>query len=830
MPGAVALPMPPVPPAPGAASKDDESWPAADAAAAGGGDGVVDDNLLHVEVIQGPLDEAQSCDFVVRVKVPRASGSSGRPGADIVCAVDVSGSMQMAATYEDGDGNTQDDGLSMLDIVKHALRTIVATLTPNDRFSIVSFSSSARVVLPLTAMDDDGTSLAESKIQHLNASGQTNLWDGMFKSMNAFLDGAANGEDVHSGRTKAMLVLTDGQPNVVPPRGHLAAMDDFLDKHPELKFQVSACVALSAAGVRLDMLSVRATHPPLYLPLLSSLVQLNTFGFGYNLDSPLLLNLARRCNGTFSFIPDALIVGTAFVHSVANVLATYAQSSSVTLIPGKSAGTFAIADAEDGAFLADHAPDDIVGLTSGLATTTESYGRRIELGPLQYGQDRTFCVRMNDIPLEHSGGGHPAETVGAAPYLQAVVSCVPVVGDGEVERATSMDAAEAVQAAAIAAGTDPSEALSALVHPEFDDVCHLAVWRELVISAGLESLGKATKLDGGAAEAGMKEVGRQLDLAAISSGGTTTALGNLAYDASGRMCKALLGASRFQRWGRHYLRSIVRAHSLQLCTNAMDKGLQLYGGERFRLCRDAGDEAFLALPPPAALRPVSPRARSLPRQASAGRRPAARPASPPSPPSMANYNAGSGGGCFAGGSTVDVVVAEQHAAPGVTTKATRIDAVQSGDFVVCANGERLRVLCAVSIARTRPMIELSAAIGKSAQSLVVTGGHPIAVDGKWVAARNHVNARVVDPPHDRRVYTLLMENGANLVVNGYECVTWGHGAVDPSIAHSFYGSMNCIVQSLRRLPGWGEDGNPTSRVHVSGCTRDAQGGAVVGFV
>ena len=267
MPGAVALPMPPVPPAPGAASKDDESWPAADAAAAGGGDGVVDDNLLHVEVIQGPLDEAQSCDFVVRVKVPRASGSSGRPGADIVCAVDVSGSMQMAATYEDGDGNTQDDGLSMLDIVKHALRTIVATLTPNDRFSIVSFSSSARVVLPLTAMDDDGTSLAESKIQHLNASGQTNLWDGMFKSMNAFLDGAANGEDVHSGRTKAMLVLTDGQPNVVPPRGHLAAMDDFLDKHPELKFQVSACVALSAAGVRLTCSPcVRLIPPPLSPP------------------------------------------------------------------------------------------------------------------------------------------------------------------------------------------------------------------------------------------------------------------------------------------------------------------------------------------------------------------------------------------------------------------------------------------------------------------------------------------------------------------------------------------------------------------------------------
>merc|ERR1712137_607535 len=69
-------------------------------------------------------------------------------------------------------------------------------------------------------------------------------------------------------------------------------------------------------------------------------------------------------------------------------------------------------------------------------------------------------------------------------------------------------------------------------------------------------------------------------------------------DVSGRMSKAFDGKDRFCRWGKHYLRALLRAHQLQVCTNSMDPGLQVYGGDLFKTIREEGDRIFVTLPPP----------------------------------------------------------------------------------------------------------------------------------------------------------------------------------------------------------------------------------------
>lgn len=51
-------------------------------------------------------------------------------------------------------GNVESHGLSLLDIVRHAVSTIIETLGPDDRLSVVSYSNTAKVVLPLTKMDE----------------------------------------------------------------------------------------------------------------------------------------------------------------------------------------------------------------------------------------------------------------------------------------------------------------------------------------------------------------------------------------------------------------------------------------------------------------------------------------------------------------------------------------------------------------------------------------------------------------------------------------------------------------------------------------------------
>merc|ERR1712196_34753 len=58
------------------------------------------------------------------------------------------------------------------------------------------------------------------------------------------------------------------------------------------------------------------------------------------------------------------------------------------------------------------------------------------------------------------------------------------------------------------------------------------------------------------------------------------------------------GKARFDRWGKHYIRALMRSHQLQQCTNFLDPGVQVYGGRQFKILREKGDHIFTSLPPP----------------------------------------------------------------------------------------------------------------------------------------------------------------------------------------------------------------------------------------
>jgi hypothetical protein len=104
--------------------------------------------------------------------------------------------------------------------------------------------------------------------------------------METLRDPAMNTSAGDMARRKSLLLLTDGEPTISPP-SYQKELRNYLDQHTKFKFQM------------------------------------NTFGFGYELDSQLLLELATECHGTYSFIPVAPNVGTVFVNSVANVISNF---------------------------------------------------------------------------------------------------------------------------------------------------------------------------------------------------------------------------------------------------------------------------------------------------------------------------------------------------------------------------------------------------------------------------------------------------------------------------------------------------------------------------
>jgi hypothetical protein len=66
----------------------------------------------------------------------------------------------------------------------------------------------------------------------------------------------------------------------------------------------------------------------------------------------------------------------------------------------------------------------------------------------------------------------------------------------------------------------------------------------------------------------------------------------------GEVPKAFSRADWLQKWGLHYLKSLVRAHALQECSNFKDPGVQVHGGAMFKQLKEAADTLFVSMPAP----------------------------------------------------------------------------------------------------------------------------------------------------------------------------------------------------------------------------------------
>jgi len=86
------------------------------------------------------------------VRLTPPTENAVRVPIDLCCCIDISASMRAAATIEDENGEEVDEGYTILDIVRHAVKTVMHTLSEKDRMSVVVFSDKAEICFKLTHM------------------------------------------------------------------------------------------------------------------------------------------------------------------------------------------------------------------------------------------------------------------------------------------------------------------------------------------------------------------------------------------------------------------------------------------------------------------------------------------------------------------------------------------------------------------------------------------------------------------------------------------------------------------------------------------------------
>jgi Mg-chelatase subunit ChlD len=217
--------------------------------------------------------------YIYEVTKPTSIASDTRKPTIYICAIDVSGSMRSDCSNKNGN---ESDGFSRLDLTKHSLNTIVEMLNEEDELIIIKFSTEASCVFE-GKIDSFSKSEAKRVIANLKPENSTNIWG----SLQLAYSHAK--QAINSNKNIQMLLLTDGESNIDPPRGILHTLDRYLNTD-------------SNANIRN--------------------IPITTFGFSCDIDSKLLFDIAEITNGGFSFIPDASMVGTTFINFIANTLAT----------------------------------------------------------------------------------------------------------------------------------------------------------------------------------------------------------------------------------------------------------------------------------------------------------------------------------------------------------------------------------------------------------------------------------------------------------------------------------------------------------------------------
>merc|ERR1712038_258079 len=289
--------------------------------------------------------------------------------------------------------------------------------------------------------------------------------------------------------------------------------------------------------------------------------------------------------------------------------------------------------------------------------------------------------------------------------------------------------------------------------------------------------------------------------------GANSDIDALCKDIEGQASEAVSRKDYYERWGRHYLFSLVGAHMHQFCNNFKDPGVQVYGqGELFRNLQENLNDIFEKIPAPQpSIRNV---AQSNPGKALTGperKKYAMSQQQRRNMPSMSRTFNNVNSVCVHGKTRV-TLRCPVDGNMGFTEREVPISQLKKGDSVLTENGDFATVQCLVETV-TETALEL-VQIG----SLQVTPYHPIRIgsDSAWEFPLNVEGASVVQSD-SFSVYNLVLDKDdrhkAVMMEGGISSITLGHGLNDDAtLKHDYFGTDR-VVEDLQKICGGWSSGH-----------------------
>lgn len=256
--------------------------------------------ILNLDIMANKTDNEYNVLF--KIESPETLNESFH---DIVLCIDTSGSMSSSADKP----QSEQSGLSILDILKYSAKVIIKSGNEKQRIGIVKFSNEGKIIRPLTVLDESGKDNLIESLELLSPDGQTNLYDGIIKSWELF--------ETSTCKKKSIILFTDGEPNMEPPRGYVPQLQNIKEKKYNGQY----------------------------------ISDINIYTYGNNVNSELSDNISRETNGVYGFIPDSVLMGDLLIHKMAALRSTKTKNALLKIEFGTNVCEIIVSDSINHLFI-----------------------------------------------------------------------------------------------------------------------------------------------------------------------------------------------------------------------------------------------------------------------------------------------------------------------------------------------------------------------------------------------------------------------------------------------------------------------------------------------